>query len=116
MSKKKSNKIDLYELIKIKENKEIKNLNVFNHILELCYKKIRQIAEYGGMSLYYKVPNIIIGYPLYNINNCIEYIQKQLKISGLYVAILAPPNSNYLYISWKLNEISDKAKNRLMLE
>jgi len=113
---KKTNKIDLYELIKIKERREIKNSAVFNHILELCYKKIRHIAEHGGMSLYYKVPNIIIGYPIYNINNCIEYLEKQLKKSGLYIAILAPPNNNYLYISWKVNELSQKAKNTLLLE
>ena len=113
---KKSNKIDLYELIKIKENKEVKNLAVFNHILELCYKKIRHIAEYGGMCLYYKIPNIVIGYPIYNINNCIEFIVKQLKKSGLYVSVLPPPNNTYIYISWKISEISQKAKNNLLLE
>jgi len=113
---KKTNKIDLYELMKIKEKREIKNLDVFIHILDLCYKKIRNIAEHGGMSLYYKVPNIIIGYPIYNINNCCEYLQKELKKSGLYVSILSPPNDNYIYISWKIEEISQKAKNRLLLE
>lgn len=113
---KKCNRIDLHELMKIKEKREVKHLDVFIHILDLCYKKIRNIAEHGGMSLYYKTPNIVIGYPIYNINSCCEYLEKQLKKSGLYVAILPPPNNSYLYISWKMDEISQKAKNRLLLE
>jgi len=113
---KKTNKIDLYELMKIKEKREVKNTVVFTHILDSCYKKIRHIAEHGGMSLYYKVPRIIIGFPIYDINNCIQYLEKELKKSGLYVAVLIPPNNDYLYISWKLDEISQKARNRLLLE
>jgi len=111
----KSNKIDLHELYSIKEKRDIKNIAVFNHILDICYKKIRQIAEHGGMSLYYKVPNIIIGYPLYNYDNCIEYISKQLRQSGLYVGNLPAPNNNYIYISWKIEDISLKTKNKLLL-
>ena len=99
-------KIDLHELMRIKEQRDLRNLKVFNHILDLCYKKIRQIAEHGGMSLYYNIPPIIIGFPLYNHNNCIEHISKQLRRSGLYIGNLAPPNQAYIYISWKLEDIS----------
>jgi len=45
-----------------------------------------------------------------------EYIMKQLRLSGLHVTQLLEPNNNFLYISWKLNDISQKAKARLLLE
>ena len=108
--------INLHELYEIKRKKELKHLNTFKHILEICNKKIKHVAEHGGLCLYYKIPPVIIGYPLYDHNNCIEYIIKQLKKTGLYISILPPPNNSYIYISWKIQDISPKAKSTLLLE
>ncbi len=110
------NKITIFELYEIKKKKENKISIVFNHILEICNKKIKLIAEQGGMCLYYKIPRVIIGYPLYDYNNCVEYIIKQLKNSGLYVFQLPNPNNEYIYISWKVDDLSHKVKSRLLLE
>lgn len=110
------NKINLHDLYEIKKRKELRNMNVYNHIHNIINIKIKEIAEHGGMSFYYKVPPIIIGYPLYNYDNCMNHLIQQLKLSGLYSVRLEPPNSNILYISWKLDEISSKAKSRLLLE
>lgn len=112
----KANKVSLHELYEIKRKKETKINDAYNVILDSCYKKIKNIAEHGGMTLYYKIPPIVIGYPLYNLNNCIEYIDRALKKSGLYVSILPPPNNSYIYISWKIEDISYKAKSNLLLE
>jgi hypothetical protein len=109
-------KISLTELYDIKKKKENRNSIVFNHILEICNKKIKHIAEHGGMSLYYKIPPVIIGFPLYNYSICVEYIIKQLKLSGLYVSQLPPPNNSYIYISWKLEDLSHKTKSTLLLQ
>jgi hypothetical protein len=111
----KTSKIDLDELYRIKHNREIKNINVFNHILDGCYKKIRHIAEHGGMSLYFKIPPIVLGFPLYDHKSCISYIIKQLKKSGLYASELPEPNNKIIYISWKIEDINEKAKNKLLL-
>jgi hypothetical protein len=110
------NKINLHDLYEIKKKKEMKSLNVYNHILNIINIKIREIAEHGGMSFYYKVPPIIIGFPLYNYDSCIEHLIQQLKIAGLYSMRLPHPNSNYIYISWKLDDLSSKAKSRLLLK
>ena len=111
-----NNKINLHDLYEIKKKKELRGLNVYNHILNIINIKIKEIAEHGGMSFYYKVPPIIIGYPLYNYDNCIAHLIQQLKISGLYSNRLPQPNDNLLYISWKLEDLSSKAKSRLLLE
>lgn len=109
-------KINLHELMRIKRERDLRNLKVFNHILELCHRKIKHIAEHGGMSLYYNIPPIIIGYPLYDHKNCIEYISKELRKSGLFIGTLPPPNNSYIYISWKLDEINPKSRSKLLLE
>ena len=111
-----NNKINLHDLYEIKKKKELRGLNVYNHILNIINIKIKEIAEPGGMSFYYKVPPIIIGYPLYNYDNCIAHLIQQLKMSGLYSNRLPLPNDNLLYISWKLEDLSSKAKSRLLLE
>ena len=110
------NKISIIELYEIKKKKEIKSSKVFNHILEICNKKIKLITEQGGMCIYYKIPKIILGFPLYDYNNCVEYIIKQLKLSGLFVIQLPNPNNEYIYISWKVEDLSHKVKSRLLLE
>jgi len=108
-------KINIYELYNLKKNKELKSINTFNHILNNCNIKIQQVAQHGGMSLYYNIPKIIIGYPLYDYNKCVEYIIEQLKISGLYIHPLEAPNYGYIYISWKIQDLSSKFKSKLLL-
>lgn len=112
----KVNKVSIFELYEIKKKKEVKISKVFNYILELINKKIKLIAEQGGMCLYYKIPKIIIGFPLYDYNSCFEYITTQLKQSGLFVIQMPNPNNDYIYISWKVQDLSEKVKSRLLLE
>jgi hypothetical protein len=81
------NKISLHDLYEIKKKKDAKLNDAFNIILNSCHKKIKTIAEIGGQSLYYTIPPIIIGYPLYDYNKCLNYIINSLRKSGLYVSI-----------------------------
>jgi hypothetical protein len=108
-----SNKISLYELYEIKKKKDTKINEAFNIILNTCNKKIKTIAELGGQSLYYTIPPIIIGYPLYNYKNCINYIIKSLQKNGLYVSLL--PNNNTIYISWKIEDVSQQSSKKNLL-
>jgi len=111
-----TSKLSLYDLYEIKKKKDAKLNDAFNIILNSCHKKIKTIAEIGGQSLYYSIPPIIIGYPLYNYSTCMNYIVSELKKSGLYVAILPEPNNNNIYISWKLEDVSEQSfKKKLLL-
>jgi ABC-type transport system substrate-binding protein len=111
-----TSKLSLYDLYEIKKKKDNKLNDAFNIILNACHKKIKTIAEIGGQSLYYTIPPIIIGYPLYNYSTCMNYIISELKKSGLYVAVLPEPNNNNIYISWKLEDVSEQSiKKRLLL-
>ena len=51
---------------------------------------------------------------LYNINDCIEYITKSLRKNGFLTQNLPPPNTNYLYISWKIEDVNVNKKKLLL--
>jgi hypothetical protein len=107
------NKISLHDLYEIKKKKDNKICDAYNVILNGCNKKIKTIAEMGGQSLYYVIPPIIIGYPLYDYNKCLNYIITTLQKSGLFVSAIL--SKNMIYISWKIEDISKNSKNRLLL-
>ena len=100
--------ISLSELYSIKNKKDLSKNASYDKIIELCHKKIKNIAQAGGMNIFYEVPHIIIGLPLYNINSCVEYVVTSLRKNGLLVQILPYPNNTTLYISWSPNDVSIK--------
>ena len=102
--------ISLYELYEIKKNKDkVKNV-AFDEILKRCHVKIKNIAKAGGMNIFYEIPYMLIGFPLYKINLCIDYIIIQLRKNGLLVQQLPEPNKNILYISWSPDDINPQKK------
>jgi|DEB0MinimDraft_4_1074332.scaffolds.fasta_scaffold10781_3 hypothetical protein len=98
---------DLYEL---KNKKDRSRINTFNIILNKCHDKIKKIAEQGGMSIFFEIPFFTLGFPLYNVEDCVEYITDALKKNGLLVQILPKPNNNTIYISWKPNDVTMKKR------
>lgn len=100
--------ISLTELYSIKNKRELSKHSTYDKIIELCHEKIKKIALTGGMNIFYEVPYIIIGLPLYDINMCVEYVVNSLRKNGLLVQILPYPNNNTLYISWSPNDVNIK--------
>lgn len=94
--------ISISELYSMKNKRDKSKHNTFNIIIEKCHKKIKNVAEQGGMNIFYEIPFVLIGHPLYNIKECIEYIVDNLRKNGFLVQILPHPNNNTLYISWKV--------------
>tara|TARA_B100000035_G_C20998352_1_gene553606 strand:+ start:841 stop:1170 length:330 start_codon:yes stop_codon:yes gene_type:complete len=45
----------------------------------------------------YKVPEFVVGMPIYNGLECVKYVVRALKKNGFYVKYTHP---NLLYISW----------------
>jgi hypothetical protein len=100
--------ISLTELYSIKNKRELSKHSTYDKIIELCHEKIKKIALTGGMNIFYEVPYIIIGLPLYDINLCVEYVVNSLRKNGLLVQILPYPNNNTLYISWSPSDVNIK--------
>lgn len=100
--------ISISDLYTLKNKKDKIKTNTFNIIIEKCHLKIKNIAEQGGMNVFYEIPYLVVGCPLYNINDCIEYVVESLRKNGLLVQILPFPNNTTIYISWKPNDINHK--------
>lgn len=98
--------INLKELYSMQDQKKKNRTVCFDHIIELCHRRIRTVCSYGGQNTFYEIPGILIGYPLYNIQDCIEYIIKTLRANGFLVQKLPPPNLFVIYISWDKTELA----------
>jgi hypothetical protein len=98
--------LSIAELYTMKNNKDKIKTNTFNVIIEKCHSKIKSIAAQGGMNIFYEIPFIMLGFPLYDIYECVDYIVKSLRDNGLLVQILGHPNHNTIYVSWKPSDIS----------
>lgn len=101
-------RISLADLYAMKNNKDKIKTNTFNVIIEKCHVKIKKIAEQGGMNIFFEIPRILIGYPLYDMETCLNFIVDALRQNGLLVQILPYPNNYTIYISWKPSDVKQK--------
>ena len=46
-----------------------------------------------------------MGYPLYNLQECLEYVVNALRTNGFLVQILPAPHVAVIYISWDPEEL-----------
>lgn len=100
--------LNLNELYQLKKKKEAYKTTSFDKILELCHTRIRNIAKHGGLNTFYEIPGMLLGYPLYNIYDCMNYVVEKLRKNGLLIQILPPPHVCVIYISWDPNELKPK--------
>ena len=92
-------KINLDELFEKNQQKDLKQLGIFNKILNRIYKRI----QFTGKSrkdkfIFYQVPEYLFGEPLYNQGDCIGYLVVKLEKNGFEVKYMHP---NTLFITWK---------------
>jgi hypothetical protein len=89
--------INIYELQNSINKKENIRISIYQKILERCHQKIKNAASNEQYFVIYDVPHYIVGLPLYNLNNCIEYLISQLKENGFTIEHKLP---KFLIISW----------------
>lgn len=106
--------ISLYDLYNLKKKKDTNKYIIFDKILEKCHRKIKNIAENGGTNIFFEIPFYELGYPLYNIHTCINYVTSLLKKNGLFVQIMPNPTFNIIYISWDTSDLSTTHKKKLL--
>lgn len=97
--------ININELYSIQKKKKQKRTICFDKILELCHNRIRTIAESNGLNTFYEIPGILAGYPLYNLEECLEYVVDALRKNGFLVQILPAPHVAVIYVSWDPEEL-----------
>lgn len=101
-------RLSLADLYALKNKKDKIKTNTFNVIIEKCHTKIKNIAEQGGMNIFYEIPRFLLGYPLYDIDQCLEFVVDALRQNGLLVQILPFPNNYTIYVSWKPTDVKNR--------
>lgn len=92
-------KINIDDLYENKHKKDLKQLSIFNKILNRIHKRI----EFTGKNkkndthIWFTVPEFIFGEPLYDKGEIIGYLVSKLIENGFFVKYIHP---NTLFISW----------------
>ena len=79
-------------------HKEKVKKEAFNDILKKCINKIEFVGNTGNVNCWYIVPDIVLGYPKYNVMECTKYIELKLKNESFEIKLYEP---SLLYISWE---------------
>ena len=88
------------DILKQQQQKQSKRQEAFEVILEQCYKKIQKCIQVTRniFECFFEVPEFLIGYPLYDLNECLGYCYSILVNKGFQVQYIFP---RVLFISWK---------------
>lgn len=105
------------EMLKIKDIEESYNARktqrekYYDNILEQVSQKIKKTVRLNqNLFMFFEVPLFQFGCPLYNIEECISYLQNRLVEGGFVVKYFFP---NVLYISWNPKELSEMKDDRV---
>ena len=87
------------DILKQQGARQAKRYEAFELILENCYKIIQKCIQVtrNVYSCCFEVPEFIIGFPLYDLNECIQYIVRILVSKGFAVQYMFP---RMLFVSW----------------
>ena len=94
------------------QNKRQEQTKHFRKILELCQIEITKSVELGYTHCIFEVPEFLLGFPLYDINECIVYILRKLQENDYQVSYYFPKT---IYITWPVEETQDDKINNTFL-
>jgi hypothetical protein len=92
-------KVNIDELYEKKQQRDQRQLSVFNKILNRINKRITTTSKMkrDDKYIWYQVPPYIFGEPIYDQTDCIAYVVTKLAENGFYVKYINPGT---LFISW----------------
>ena len=85
------------DLIKNQQEREKIKFKTFSKIYNNIEKKISLASTSDFYYIWYEIPEFIIGFPLYNLEECKTYIIKQIKNNGFTIEEF---DENIILITW----------------
>lgn len=91
--------IDIDELYETKQKLDINRVNLYNKLITRVHSKIKLTSKQRNNNnfCYFVMPEILVGYPNYDFNECLLYIISSLENDGFLLKYIHP---NLLLISW----------------
>ena len=91
--------ISLHNIQNLYDTKQNKKKELYNKIFLRAINLIKESAQLGKNMCMYQIPELILGIPIYNVQECLLYIQGIL-ISKKFNIVIAKPN--IIFIFWQL--------------
>ena len=93
-------KINIDELYESKQKKDLETLQLFQKVLGRIHQRIKIVSRQKNNEQFctFLVPEVMIGVPRYDNNECIGYLISKLRENGFVVNYVHP---NLLFITWK---------------
>ena len=85
------------DLIKNQQEREKIKFKTFSKIYNNIEKKISLASTSDFYYIWYEIPEFIIGFPLYNLEECKTYVIKQIKNNGFTIEEF---DENIILITW----------------
>lgn len=91
--------LDIEELYETKQKTDLNRLELYNKLLRQIHTKIKTASRQRNPDNFcsYLLPQFLIGYPNYNISECVMYIIDKLENDNFLTRYIHP---NLLLISW----------------
>ena len=93
------------DIQKIESERRRARKETYTEILKQFDKKIRYAVEVGDRQVFLSTPNMLLGYPLYNVTSATVYLARQLRHLGYHVQEIGGPN---LYVTWDVRGSVDQ--------
>jgi hypothetical protein len=92
-------KLNIDDLYEKKQKRDMKQLSIFNKILNRIHKRIQFTSrnKVTEKHIFFTVPEYIFGEPIYDKGDCIGYLVTKLEENGFHIRFMYP---NTLFVSW----------------
>ena len=92
-------KVNIDELYERNQRRDLKQISVFNKILNRIHKRITITArnKLNDKHIWFIVPSFLFGEPVYDQTDCIAYVITKLRDNGFFIKFIHPST---LFISW----------------
>jgi len=93
-------KLNIDELYDKKHQRDLKQISVFNKILNRIHKRIQTTGrnKKHDRFIWFTVPEFIFGEPNYDQGECLGYLISKLEDNGFFIKYMHP---NTLFVSWE---------------
>lgn len=93
-------RLNIDELYERKKETDSHRVSIYNNLLSKVHTKIKLSSRMNVENeyCYYVMPEILIGYPNYNFQECVIYITSCLQDDGFLTKYIHP---NVILISWR---------------
>ena len=94
------------DLQKKAKSREINRNKIYFSIAKRCFDKIKETSENDETNCFFRIPEYIPGYPLFNMTECVLYLLNLLQEKGFKCRYV---DSYVIYITWTLPKKEYKA-------